>query len=214
MVGIGDLPTAPALLHKLRSFDSIVSWYGANRPEFREALLRDGISCQFQPALPPPGYSIHATDFFAQQVGAGIGLMPRIDLPPAIQRGTIIIHPFSGSGKKNWPLQRFRELAHQLPLEVEWTAGPEEELPNARRFDDLGELARWISGCRLFIGNDSGTAHLAAAVGVPTLVLFGPTNPEVWAPRGKDVTVIRSNSLDELSVDGVLSAALLSCSQQ
>jgi ADP-heptose:LPS heptosyltransferase len=43
----------------------------------------------------------------------------------------------------------------------------------------------------MYIGNDSGITHLAAAVGTPVLALFGPTNPEVWAPRGPHVRVGR-----------------------
>ncbi len=65
LVGIGDLETPALLKARLQSFDSIVSWYGTNRPEFREALLRFGVSCQFLTALPPSGYTGHAMDFFA-----------------------------------------------------------------------------------------------------------------------------------------------------
>ena len=46
----------------------------------------------------------------------------------------------------------------------------------------LAPLLSWVS---LFIGNDSGISHLAAALGVPVLAIFGPTDPAVWAPRGK-----------------------------
>jgi ADP-heptose:LPS heptosyltransferase len=52
-------------------------------------------------------------------------------------------------------------------------------------------LARWLARARLYAGNDSGITHLAAAVGTPVLALFGPTNPEVWAPRGPNVRVVR-----------------------
>jgi len=59
------------------------------------------------------------------------------------------------------------------------------------RIDDLYELAQWLAGARLYIGNDSGVTHLAAAVGIPVLALFGPTDPAVWAPRGANVRVAR-----------------------
>jgi ADP-heptose:LPS heptosyltransferase len=191
-------------MEKLRSFDSVVSWYGANRPEFREALARTGTPCVFYAALPPPGYNAHATDFFSGQVGAPRGLVPRIHGQASVPRESIVIHPFSGSTQKNWPLDRFRELAARVPHNIEWIAGPEEELPEAMRYDDLASLAQWIGGARLYIGNDSGITHLAAAVGVPTLALFGPTAPNVWAPRGHNVTVIRSNPLDDLQLESVL----------
>jgi ADP-heptose:LPS heptosyltransferase len=102
------------------------------------------------------------------------------------------IHPFSGSPRKNWPLENFRELARQLEagMPVRWCAGPEDPpLEGAVRIDDLYELARWLARAQMYVGNDSGITHLAAAVGTPVLALFGPTDPAVWAPRGAHVTV-------------------------
>lgn len=207
LLGVGDIKAPEHLVRKLKSFDSIVSWYGSNRIEFRQALERLGIPCQFLPVLPPPGYRGHATDFFAAQVGAPCGLVPRIPFEAATRRDTIVIHPFSGSAKKNWPLELFRGLAERLPCAVEWNAGREDHFPEAQRFDDLAKLANWIAGGRLYIGNDSGITHVAAAVGVPTLALFGPTDPEIWAPRDQNVLVLRRNPMEALRVDEVLAAA-------
>lgn len=202
-----DLQAATPLTEKLKSFDSIVSWYGANRPEFREALTSTVAACEFHAALPPPGYSGHATDFFLEQVDAPKGSLPHIDVQPTIKRKTVVIHPFSGSVRKNWPLARYRELATRLPYPVEWSAGPEEHLTDAVRFTSLLELAEWIAGARLYIGNDSGITHLAAAAGVSTLALFGPTAPQIWAPRGANVTFLHAETMDLLDIDLVLSAA-------
>ena len=207
LVGVGDLKTPAALRTKLQSFDSVVSWYGANRAEFREALLKLGLPCEFHQALPPAGFAGHATDFFAQQVGAPPGLMPHIAVQPSRPRASVVIHPFSGSQRKNWLLACFRELARRVPREIEWTAGPAEELAGAVRFADLAELAQWMAGADLYIGNDSGITHLAAACGLPTLALFGPASPRTWAPRGANVTVLYADAFDDLSVETVLKAA-------
>ena len=208
LVGVGDLEMPSALYEKLRSFDSIISWYGTNRREFREALLRLGIDCAFHTALPSADYTGHAIDFFARQVGAPCGLIPRISIEqPSMKRDAIVIHPFSGSARKNWPLPLFRKLAERLACPVEWTAGPEEALDNAVRFENLSDLAAWLAGARLFIGNDSGIAHLAAAVGVPTLALFGPTSPDIWAPRGEQVIALRADPIQELEIEVVTAAA-------
>jgi heptosyltransferase III len=196
LVGVGDLEVPKQLRARLRSFDSIVSWYGSNRPEFREAMLSMNPSCEFHPAL-PLDFSLHATDFFAQQVGAPLGLTPRIRVLPE-RRDTIVIHPFSGGKKKNWPLDRYRELATRLPFQVEWLAGPEEDLPEAHRFENLLDLADWIAGARLYVGNDSGITHLAAAVGARTLAIFGPASPKIWIPRGPNVEVIAVSDLNDL----------------
>ena len=207
LLGVGDLDMSPALSDKLRTFDSIVSWYGTNRPEFREAMHAAGVPCEFLAALPPQDYLGHATDYFLEQVGSPSGTVPRIEVCPTAKRDTVVIHPFSGSSRKNWPLEKFRALAARLPYRVEWSAGPEEELPEATRSSDLFELAVWIAGARLYVGNDSGITHLAAATGVTTLALFGPTKPETWAPHGEHVTVWQTEPMEELSVDAVLGVA-------
>ena len=192
---------APMLIEALSGFDSIVSWYGANRPEFREEVARLGLPFTFFPALPPEGAGIHATDFYLAQARTlapcqsdGIPRIACDSSPEARREEFAAIHPFSGSARKNWPLENFRELARQLEAEmpVRWCAGPEDPpLEGAVRIDDLYELARWLAGARIYVGNDSGITHLAAAVGTPVLALFGPTDPEVWAPRGANVTVGR-----------------------
>jgi len=199
-IGVRDAPNP--LIDELRSFDEIVSWYGSNREEFREAVRTENLGFRFLPALPPDKSKEHAADFFLREVG-GCGMaMPRI--PCACEPGEFaVVHPFSGSAKKNWPLERFRELAARLSMPVRWCAGPEEELEGAVRFDDLYELAHWLAGARLYIGNDSGITHLAAAVGTPVTVIFGPTDPAVWAPRGERVRIV-SGEIGEITVEQVL----------
>lgn len=208
LLGVGDLPVPESLQAQLQSFDSIVSWYGANRPEFRDAVARLGVPCKFHPALPPTNYPGHAVDFFLAQVGAPLGRAPHINVHHVgPRRDTVVIHPFSGSPKKTWPASNFKALASQLNGPVEWTAGPEEEWSGATRFTNLAELAGWIANARLYIGNDSGVAHLAAAAGARTLVLFGPTSPRTWAPRGPDVTVLAADPIHRLTVATVLATA-------
>jgi ADP-heptose:LPS heptosyltransferase len=195
LLGVTEPPAA--LIETLRQFDSIVSWYGTNRPEFRETVAALGLPFTFLPALPAEGAALHATDFYLQQVrpiaactGDGI---PRIECP--VERASYaVIHPFSGSVRKNWPLEKYRALAERLQrvMPVRWCAGEDDPpLPGAVRIDNLYELACWLANARLYIGNDSGITHLAAAVGTPVLALFGPTDPDVWAPRGSHVRVAR-----------------------
>lgn len=57
----------------------------------------------------------------------------------------------------------------------------------------LVELSRHLAAARLYLGNDSGVSHLAAAVGCPTVAVFGPTEPRVWAPRGARVKVLKGD---------------------
>jgi heptosyltransferase III len=196
LLGISDA-SPPRLLYDLSAFDTILSWYGANRPDFREYVAARGMPFVFLDALPREGAGIHATDFYIEQVmpfaARAADPVPRIRCE--VEPGDFaVIHPFSGSPRKNWPLERFRGLAGRLErmMPVRWCAGPEDPpLASAERFDDLYDLAHWLARARLYIGNDSGITHLAAAVGTPTLALFGPTDPAVWGPRGANVRIAR-----------------------
>ncbi|HWC95452.1 MAG TPA: glycosyltransferase family 9 protein [Candidatus Sulfopaludibacter sp.] len=192
LVAVTEPPSS--LWETLRGFDSIVSWYGANRPEFRYAV-RD-FPFTFFPALPADN-RVHAADFYLSQAGAleacAGSPIPRIACGVG-REDFAIIHPFSGSQRKNWPLEKFRALAAELALTVpvQWCRGPEDPpLPGATEIEDLFQLACWFAKARLYIGNDSGVTHLAAAVGTPVLAFFGPTDPAVWAPRGPKVEIGR-----------------------
>jgi len=205
LLGLPDVPAAPGLIEQLRSFDSIVSWYGSNRDEFRSHVAALNLPFRFLAALPTPGETIHAADFFLRQVGVEGRAVPRIDCPDVSRRNFAAIQPFSGSARKNWPLERFRDLAERLRIPVEWCAGPEETLENALRLTNLWDVARWLASARVYIGNDSGITHLAAAVGTPVVAIFGPSDHTVWAPRGENVQIVRG-SLESISVDRVLEA--------
>lgn len=124
------------------------------------------------------------------------------------------MHPGSGSRAKNWPLDRFAEAAHRLSPGRPWllVVGPAEDdvlpPPGARlaRGVPLRTLGAALARAGLFLGNDSGVAHLAAACGTRTLALFGPTDPGRWAPVGPAVRTLRAPGcrLADLPVDAVV----------
>jgi heptosyltransferase III len=207
LLGLPGVQPPAGLIARLRQFDSIVSWYGSNREEFREQVRELGLPFQFLAALPDPCAKIHAADFFLKQVGGDGFAVPRIQCEERGPGNFAVIHPFSGSARKNWPLPRFREVAARLALPVRWCAGPEEPLDDAVRFENLYELACWLASARIYFGNDSGITHLAAAVGTPVVAIIVPTDPVVWAPRGERVRVMSGGSLDEIAPDEVLEAA-------
>ncbi len=203
-IGLPGIDAPQPILRALASFDEIISWYGSNRPEFRMAV--QGLPFRFLPALPPDGAAIHAADFYLAQVGGRGAAVPKLVFPPATGEFAVI-HPFSGSPRKNWPLDRFRELARRLERHtaVRWCAGPTESLADAVRFENLHELTGWLAGARLYVGNDSGISHLAAAAGAPVVALFGASDPVVWAPRGR-VRVVAAAGMDSISVQEVEAA--------
>lgn len=198
--GLDRLGLVPAddVLDRLGEFDSIFSWYGTNRPEFRHFVHDLGLPFEFHDALPDGELPAH--DFFSTQVGAPLGLPPRVEVERR-NEGFVAIHPFASNLEKRWPLENFQAVASAFP-DVRWVRGPEEELPGAVAYEDLRELAQWLGGASVYIGNDSGITHLAAAVGVPVVALFGPTNPDVWAPPG--ARVLRG---DERTPEAVVAAA-------
>jgi heptosyltransferase-3 len=135
----------------------------------------------------------------------------------------VAMHPGSGSPKKNWPLDRWEELgwrilekrpgtrlmliggeADQTQIEALKAAWKSLPLLIARELP-LPHLAAVIERCRLFVGHDSGISHLAAAVGTPCLLLFGPTDPSVWAPANPAVSILEApeGELSGFSVETV-----------
>jgi len=119
----------------------------------------------------------------------------------------VVLHPGSGSRRKNWPAQEWIEVIKAVGRgrDVVVTEGPADGDPVASlvskwpdaiappqivRPPSLETLVSIIAGAALYLGNDSGVTHLAAAFGVPTVAVFGPTDPAVWRPRGPQVEVL------------------------
>jgi ADP-heptose:LPS heptosyltransferase len=124
----------------------------------------------------------------------------------------ILLHPGSGSRRKNWPVQNFVRTAKLLKNEgfdPEFLLGPAEQdkhleilrswpdqnaIPPVHTPHKLTDLLELLLAFGHFIGNDSGVSHLAAYCSVHTLVVFGPSDPLRWHPVGPRVTVLNSNS--------------------
>jgi heptosyltransferase III len=136
----------------------------------------------------------------------------------------IAIHPGSGSPQKNWPIARWIELAGALlrqrsnlrllllggEADADILESLRRELPADRILaveqSPLPRVAALIAACDLFLGGDSGIAHVAAATGVPCVLLFGPSDPTVWAPPQSRARIIRAEraAMDAILVREVL----------
>jgi heptosyltransferase-2 len=140
---------------------------------------------------------------------------------------SVAIHPGSGSPRKNWPAENWSTLARWLlehspeskivlvggeaddgPVFVVRSGLPRERVILAQNLP-LPHLAAVLQRCQLFLVHDSGISHLAAAAGTPCVLLFGPTDPAVWAPANPGVTVIEApeGDLSQLPVVAVQDAA-------
>ena len=129
----------------------------------------------------------------------------RIKLPHLCKK--IWIHPGSGSRKKMWSIFNFIEIEKALKsegMQPEFILGPAEQYlsevfestPGRSHrvihfFSDLIELVSALKNVGGFIGNDSGLTHLAAFLGIPTVAIFGPSDPQRWKPAGRSVAIIR-----------------------
>ncbi len=184
---------------RMRLYDRCVVWM-RDDGTIREALHACGVAdVRVFPGLPPPDWNRHASEYYFECLGIERAEPLRLAIPPAASAFDIVIHPGSGSPRKNWPLERFQIVAdkrQEAGRNVGWCAGPAEEtlLPHGTpvlRCDSLVALARELAAAPWYLGNDSGITHLAAACGARTVAVFGPTDPAVWAPRGERVAVMR-----------------------
>ncbi len=181
----------------------------------------------------PVGWRRHITEYHLEQLENWPAIQTALGqiLRSAAERGLgaarrpgagFLIHPGSGGVAKCWPIERYIELATALksdgPVEFvvgevemeRWTAADlgrlESVAPLTRCPTPMALLSR-IQSRGVFIGNDSGPTHLAAILATPTVALFGPTDPAVWAPLGPHVTVMRCEPLATLEAMAVAATA-------
>jgi heptosyltransferase-3 len=127
-----------------------------------------------------------------------------------------VIHAMAATPEKTWTSEGFQEVARHLErslgLRVVFIGGQGEDLSRFGAYRTvegatLGELAKLMRDASFFVGNDSGPAHVAAAFGVPQVVVFGPSDSLVWAPWKTQAEVVKAErAIRDISVDCVISA--------
>ena len=182
-------------------------------------------SCRVLDPRPPAGFGSHIADHLIEILPAEIrppfdAVRPAgvLDFPVVeAKREGAVIHPGSGGVRKNWPLDRYCMVADALGEGVTFVLGPAEiergmvkSLAGGRYPVEtpvsIGDLARILAHSSVFIGNDSGVAHLAAMTDTPVVVLYGPTDPVIWRPVGERVVQVISpdGNMTGITVDEVL----------
>jgi ADP-heptose:LPS heptosyltransferase len=219
--------TTPSLQAQLQAVDLAICWLrdsdGIVANNLRRAGVREIITA---PGRPAPGQRVHIMTYLAQTLGItlsqaqmSVGLPSLFPSSTTSERRLIAIHPGSGGSSKCWPVRNFAAVITALwqrVIPVLLLAGPADEdcfaelqkllpmpphpsllhnLINA----PLLEVAQHLSTCRGYLGNDAGITHLAALLGVPTLALFGPSDPAIWSPQGSAVRILHSPILGNLS---------------
>jgi heptosyltransferase-3 len=172
----GRVPASVDSAHTVESTMACLQWLG--------------LRCQRAPALRYEPHSAEAVRIQEKLKG----------------RPYVVVHPGSIMETKRWEARRFGEVARGLAqrgFTIVVTAGPgEESLTSLVAHDIEGtvillsltipELAELIRGARLYIGNDSGPMHLAAAVGTPTVAIWGSSDSRRWRPWGVEHRVVQN----------------------
>ena len=210
LFGEGSLPEP--VRNRLGVFDLVITFLadanGVIARNLTAAGVKQIIACSSKMRL-----DSHAVFQLAEGLGQlGLALrdpIPRLEVGSKPGKSSrVAFHVGSGSLAKNWPIDRWIELTQRLGslFDSYLLLGGEADGKVVREFRkrchfpglatllnaSLEDLSRELNECAVFVGHDTGVTHLAAAVGTPTVALFGPTNPNVWAPIGNHVRVVQS----------------------
>jgi len=219
MLFVDDQSSLEEVRRFFSHYTAVYSWLGSGQEHFLRRLHQaaPGRARIFPFG---PGSSRHRADYYLgclEEIARGAAL-PRIE--PASEsvawceeffarhdiarRPVLVVASGSGAREKNWPEVFFLEVAEWWRDECGGATvaivGPVEEERGGiarllgacipARGLNLSQVAALIGRSRVYLGNDSGISHLAAATGARAVVLFGPSDPAEWTPRGEKVQVI------------------------
>ena len=191
-------------------------------------LIKKNSQCDFAPMEPFPQEKCHVAKFHVREIlkyfkvsgsiaSAPVNLADFTPLNSSFHKSnTILIHPGSGSLKKNYSPEFYLKVAKfaeaHFKKDVKFILGPVEMERGACKFfpaektlapANASVLADILRGAFLYIGNDSGTSHLSGFLGTPSVILYRNTNPEIWGVVGRKVKTIQeideSKLLEKLS---------------
>jgi heptosyltransferase III len=205
-------PLPQVVRSRLSGFDLAISFLSDPHSIVRGNLTAMGVKqvISFSNKMPTDLHTVHRLAEVLGELGLSLhDPVPRLKIgPKPAQSSRFGFHVGSGSPKKNWPIDLWLELTRELEgffgdfllvggeaddkvvreFRARCGLGSLKTLLNAT----LTDLSQALNGCTIFAGHDTGVTHLAAAIGTPTVALFGPTDASVWAPLGEHVRVIRS----------------------
>jgi ADP-heptose:LPS heptosyltransferase len=169
---------------------------------------------------------VHTAEHLASAMfylGAPMGEIPRAKLVAQLvaQEGRpggpphCVIHAVAATPEKTWRADGFLAVAEHLKrrgLEPVFIGAAGDRLSPFRAFRTVAgaqfsEIKALLAGAALFVGNDSGPAHMAAAFGVPSVVVFGPSDPAIWGPWRTPSEVVRApGGIGQVEIAQVLDA--------
>ena len=169
--------------------------------------------------------TVHTAEHLASamfHLGAPRCKIPRAKLPPYpdgppahVKENLAVLHPAATGAGKTWPATRFVAVARELKqqgLDPVFIGGAADDLSPFESFRTLrgaplADIQKLIASAALFVGNDSGPAHIAAAFAVPVLVVFGSSDPAIWGPwRTAGEVLTSSQGIEGVQVTDALEA--------
>jgi hypothetical protein len=208
----------PQIPPRWRSAHLAVLWLPHSDSQ-RSAFEAHGVTALAASPEPAIGATIHVADHLVATLGDLGSAADAADITRVLDRwrgdraAPVLLHPGSGSPRKNWPARSFAEVARGLlacgrPIHI--LSGPadagavadlmRELTPDERQViatvtaDSALQLAELVAGASAFVGNDSGVSHLSGRLGVPTVAIFVASDPVRWAPRGPRVRVVGADA--------------------
>lgn len=165
---------------------------------------------------------VHTAEHLAAamfHLGVPICEIPRASLvaaPLPPERAYAVLHPFASAPEKAWSAEKFAAVGafieQKLGLAVKIIGAPGDDTTPFDAFEcrvgqPLEETKSILAGASLFLGNDSGPAHMAAAFSRPVVVLFGASDPVVWAPwRTRAEKFVSPDGIARIPVEQVMAA--------
>lgn len=192
------------LIPDFPEFDLVLSYIEENSIFSQNLDITFGKKVIFYPLKEEP--ECHMTEYILQPLKS-IGI--KVYYPETDKKNfndILFIHPGSGSKKKNWPKENFLKIYHHFSSKIECKLILGEcEMDNYEYWEknvgkqnlilpkNISELSHKLEIGSYFIGNDSGVSHLAAFLGLEAFIIFGPTDPKIWAPTYKNVRIIKTS---------------------
>ena len=217
-------------LHSLPETNLLGYFSGAGNRLFskRESRSLDRLS-NFRPPPPAEDKTIHLSDYYfnvLKPLGVEGKLDPfRFEHLAGLSHSKIVgINPGAGHPSRRWPLKKFIELARSIAdssdATVEVFLGPE-EVSDANKIEaalagrcaiasglSLAELAQRFSRLTCLVSNDTGPIHIAAASGTPIILLLQNAAPDRYLPLTNELTLHRSERLEDITVEDVLASVI------
>ncbi|MEM6855906.1 MAG: glycosyltransferase family 9 protein [Planctomycetota bacterium] len=226
----GPHTLSPAVAELFEAAQTVISFVSQDDDPWAEHVVQLAPQCNLVclDTRPPDDQAEHVVDGQREKLLSHGIAIAEVELEPTGDpNGPLVIHPGSGGRDKCWPRDRFEQLIdacreRHRPVrvlfgEAEASRWPQHVLEHwhdhfhAVGCGSLEQLVEQLMGASGYVGNDAGPTHLAAQLGLPTTALFGPTDPEVWAPRGPSVNVIAPETpepMEWLTLEEVVQAVL------